>query len=302
MNEIQAREILGVSATATFKEIKKAHRGLVNIFHPDRAASDAESQRKATDSMTRINLAWSVIEERQNSGTLGSKSSHSKESENNSVWQFQPRRPGKNECGICGSAPAEFFNIKGIAVFIISIGSPGYQGTLCKACAKAFALEALRTTLMRGWWGLWFFLAPLFIANLAITLGKISRMKEPTYRDFRVVTPYDMPVSARPNPFTDARALGTMTGGIIAVVLALIVASNVSNSNPGGIVGIPPVSLNCWTVPNADSQLRNVDCSDPEAVYETLITTFDSTTCPMGTVVTLDKDINGEYTCLGFKL
>lgn len=301
MNELQAREILGVSVTATFKEIKKAHRGLVNIFHPDRAARDVESQRKATDSMSRINLAWSIIEERQNSGVLGKEDAYSNSSAASSSWQFNPRRPGKNECGICGSAPAEFLTIKGVVVLLIGIGWPGYQGILCKSCAKAFARDALRTTMMRGWWGVWFFLTPFFIAYLVITLGKISRMKEPTYRDFRVVTPYDMPVSSRPNPFKDLKALGAMSGGIIAVVVVLIISGNSSSPTSGGGSQSTPVSLNCWTAANTNGQLRNVDCSDTQAVYQTLITTFDSASCPPSTVVELDKDANGMYTCLGLK-
>lgn len=301
LDESTAREILGVSSSASFKEIKKAHRSLVNIFHPDRAASDAESQRKATESMSRINLAWSVIEERHSSGLLGKKEHPSTSTSDYSTWKFTPRRPGRGECGICGSAPAEMMTLKGIAVLLIGIAWPGYQGTLCKSCATAFAREALRTSMVRGWWGLWFFITPFVIAYLSIRLVKISRMKDPTYRDFRVITPYEMPVSAGPNPFRDVKALGAMTGGIITVIFALIVGANGSNDSANYNNQSPPVAMNCWTSPDANNQLKNVACSDSLAVYQTLGTTLDSSTCPLGTVEELDKNANGEYTCLGNK-
>jgi hypothetical protein len=301
MDERVAREVLGVGETATFKDIKKAHRGLVNVFHPDRASQDEASQKRATESMSRINSAWEFIEELNSKGLLGKQGSATSTQDASMKWEFRARRPGKFECSICGSAPSQFFNIKGVQVLLVGISRPGYEGNLCKACSKAFTYEAMRSSMIGGWWGVWFFITPFVLLTLLNKLRLISKMKEPTFRDLRVITPYETPLLSGPMPFKQPRNLLIMAGGIISVAIVLFVVGGNSNTGEGAGSDVSPTSNRCWTFPDSNGKLRSLDCSDSSAVYQTLATTVDPNSCPTGTVVTLEKDLNALYTCLEFK-
>jgi hypothetical protein len=259
------------------------------------------SQKKATEAMSRINSAWAMIEELNSKGQLGIQST-STTSENSSVdWQFKARRPGNSECSICGSAPAKNFKIKGINVLLIGIVWPGYEGNLCKACAKAFTYESLRSTLLRGWWGVWFFITPFIIINLLGILRQIGGMKEPTFRDFRVITPYEMPLMSGRMPLKEPKNIVVATLGIISVVIALLILNNDSTNS---VTSNSPGSMSsgvCWTMSDNNGQVHRVDCGDLTAVYRTLATSQDSNSCPLGTVQILERDLNGLYTCLELK-
>lgn len=298
LSEGEARQILGVSDSATFKEIGKARKTLVNLFHPDRAAKDYESQKRATESMSRINLAWSVIEARHAAGTLGKSDPYGSSSRNESSWGFPTRGPNNSECGICGSTPAQAFSIKGIVVLIISMGWPGYSGNLCKACATAFARDALRVSMVRGWWGVWYFITPFVMLRLAYTFWRISKMPEPLYRDYRVVTPYDLPVLSQPPPLKQLKPVASMVAGIFAIITLLVVSQN-SPPTASSNTPFPVPDAICWTAPSATDQLTSVSCTDSTAVYRTISTVLDPTSCPPNTVGKLDKDSSGYYTCLG---
>ena len=56
------REILGVSGSATFAEIKAVYRKLVLRYHPDRFASTGVDAALAESTMKRVNAAFVVLE------------------------------------------------------------------------------------------------------------------------------------------------------------------------------------------------------------------------------------------------
>lgn len=56
------REILGVSGSATFAEIKAAYRKLVLQYHPDRIAQTGVDPVVAESTMKRVNAAFVVLE------------------------------------------------------------------------------------------------------------------------------------------------------------------------------------------------------------------------------------------------
>lgn len=58
-----AAEILGVPADADFEEIKKAFRGLIARYHPDKFADDPEFRYMAEEKTRRINQAWEYAKE-----------------------------------------------------------------------------------------------------------------------------------------------------------------------------------------------------------------------------------------------
>ena len=301
MNELDARAVLGVSEKATFKEIKSAYRSLVRVYHPDRAGSDAESQAKATQVMGRITEAWATIESREQSGLLGTTDYSSSSQSETSNWSVSRRRPTSNECELCGSTPAQKFSLKGNRVFITSLQRIGYDGVLCKSCALAFGREALRQTMLFGWWGIWFFLSPFVIAYLGIQLIQVNRMLEPQYRDARVSTPFDVPMASQPSPLKQPGPLA-VTGLAMAVILALMF-SNPSPSSNYDNVDIPSTTqtMYCWTQGDASGNVQNVDCADSSAYYREVTKVFDPSQCPATASIYLAADAQGQYTCLGYK-
>lgn len=56
------RQILGVSISATWAEIKSAYRRLAMAYHPDRAATNGMSVEQATVAFQEINAAFEWLE------------------------------------------------------------------------------------------------------------------------------------------------------------------------------------------------------------------------------------------------
>ncbi|KAF1999121.1 heat shock protein DnaJ domain protein, partial [Amniculicola lignicola CBS 123094] len=52
-------KVLGVSRSATHEEMKKAHRKLCMMYHPDKAKD--RNRDEATKMMAEINRAWDVL-------------------------------------------------------------------------------------------------------------------------------------------------------------------------------------------------------------------------------------------------
>ena len=53
--------VLGLAPTASAREIKRAHRDLVRLWHPDRFASGSRLQAEAIERLKEINVAYEVL-------------------------------------------------------------------------------------------------------------------------------------------------------------------------------------------------------------------------------------------------
>ncbi|MBA4416498.1 MAG: hypothetical protein C0392_01100 [Syntrophus sp. (in: bacteria)] len=53
--------VLGVSTHATHEEVKQAHRDLAKVWHPDRFPGDPRIQKKATENLAEINIAYEEL-------------------------------------------------------------------------------------------------------------------------------------------------------------------------------------------------------------------------------------------------
>jgi hypothetical protein len=51
-------QVLGISKHATPEEVKQAHRDMAKVWHPDRFPGDPRIQKKATENLTEINIAY----------------------------------------------------------------------------------------------------------------------------------------------------------------------------------------------------------------------------------------------------
>ena len=54
--------VLGLAATATWNEIKRAYRALALKFHPDHAGANGIDEQVATEQMKRLNAAYTLLE------------------------------------------------------------------------------------------------------------------------------------------------------------------------------------------------------------------------------------------------
>lgn len=62
-DSIDAYGVLGVAPTASYGELKAAHRALVRRFHPDLAP--AEERENATQRVQQINVAYGLVRDPQ---------------------------------------------------------------------------------------------------------------------------------------------------------------------------------------------------------------------------------------------
>ena len=120
MNESLAREILGLTSSANFRAAKAAYRNLVRIHHPDRAGSDPAAQRRASETMSRINTAWEYLEQREKSGTFGTADSATSNKYSSQVW-IRTRVRKTDECELCGSYPAKRIDVRGLQQIIFGM-------------------------------------------------------------------------------------------------------------------------------------------------------------------------------------
>ena len=59
---VRACAVLGVSADAPLREVKRARNALMRANHPDRLANDPRRMKDATRMTVRINAAWATVE------------------------------------------------------------------------------------------------------------------------------------------------------------------------------------------------------------------------------------------------
>ena len=305
MNESMAREILGLAPSANFRAAKAAYRNLVRIHHPDRAGSDPAAQSRASETMSRINEAWEYLEQREKSGLFGTADSSTSNSYSSQVWiKVRARRP--DECELCGSAPAKSIDVRGLQQIIFRYALIGYKGVLCKSCAQSAGREALRTTLLQGWWGLLWFINYYFVISLLAKLIAIARMKSPTFRDVRVLAPFDIPLFPGKSPLRQPAPLVFLIGASLLLVSSIFSSSNTptsssSNSNSSNASTSETSELRCWTEQESSGLVRGVDCSSTSAYFIEIARVYDAERCPTWSWGTI-KDENSQLLyCVGLK-
>jgi DnaJ-domain-containing protein 1 len=68
---IEAYRYLGLEPFAPFTEVRLAYKKLLFKYHPDKNNSSPEALRKATETTTRINTAYQIIETYEESKKVG---------------------------------------------------------------------------------------------------------------------------------------------------------------------------------------------------------------------------------------
>ena len=283
MNESQAREILGCSTSAGYKELKAAYRRMIVMVHPDKSGQDSISQERAKEASSRLNHAWEYLENREKQGLLGKV-----EAESTTSYQAsRGRATHPHECDICGFAPATKISAPIVTSFLYFLRRGKYELNACKACGLAMSRMALRETLIKGWWGFGLFFVPHAIYRYYENIRALGRIDMPSYRDPEVVTLSQYPFRVPPSPFKEPVPL-IASAIAITIVGALLFGGGSSSSTyttPSmyfGEVG------SCYEEVSATDgdKIQMVDCTDSTATLKSIAVTDGDYLCPSGTLYT----------------
>lgn len=280
MNESQAREILGCSPTASFKELKASYRRMIVLVHPDKAGQDAISQERAKEASSRLNHAWEYLESREKQGLLGkSDTEHVSQAATSGGRATYP-----HECDICGFAPATKISAPIVTSFIYFMRRGKYELNACKYCGMTMARMALRETLVKGWWGLGLLFIPHAIYRYFVNIQVLKKIDQPSYRDPEVITLSQYPFRVPPSPFKQPAPL--VASAIALTILGAIISSDpssqTSNSQPSMYFG----EVNsCYEEVNTSEgqKIRMVECTNASATYKSTAVVDVESMCPVST-------------------
>lgn len=283
MNELQAREILGCSTSAGYKELKAAYRRMIVLVHPDKAGQDSVSQERAKEASSRLNHAWEYLENREKHGLLGKVEAES----TTSVQASRGRATYPHECDICGFAPATKISAPIVTSFLYFLRRGKYELNACKACGLAMSRMALRETLIKGWWGFGLFFVPHAIYRYYENIRALGRIDMPSYRDPEVVTLSQYPFRVPPSPFKEPVPLIASAIAII-IVGALLFGGGTSSSThttPSMYFGEVGSCYEQVTATEGD-KIQMIDCTDSAATLKSIAVTDGDYLCPSGTLYT----------------
>lgn len=242
MGEAEARATLMVDAHADFDDIRRAHRVMVRLLHPDRAG-DALMQ-DASDALVRINLAWEVLQGRHRDGLLGQAepaaagvpAAHADAPTSAGIdpqtvpvmtvsrWQVTAREPQGTACRLCGCSPVMDLNAVEVRSWLLAWRRVRYHGAYCRDCGTTLRRQVAQGLLTRGLWGaalpvsLWYLLV-LFVAQV-----RLSGVPRAQFREINMAVPYRAPLPAgRPVWKRDA----TLIVATVAVALDVVAVAAV---------------------------------------------------------------------------
>lgn len=281
MNELQAREILGCSATANYKEVKASYRRMIVMVHPDKAGQDAVSQERAKEASSRLNYAWEYLENREKQGLLGKADSDS----TTSYQSSRGRATYPHECDICGFAPATKISAPIITSFLYFLRRGKYELNACKACGLAMSRMALRETLTKGWWGFGLFFVPHAIYRYYENISALGKIDLPSFRDPEVVTLSQYPFRVPPSPFKEPVPL--IASAIALIIVGAILfgdsSGSTTNSTPSKYFG--EIGSCYEEVTSAEgAKVQMIDCTDSAATLRSIAVTDGDYLCPTGTL------------------
>ncbi len=280
MNELKAREILGCTPDASFRELKSAYRRMIMMVHPDKAGQDAASQDRAKEASSRLNYAWEYLENRERQGLLGKPDIQ----QTNYTETSQGRRTYPHECDVCGFAPAQKVSAPMISSFLYFFRRGKYELNACRDCGIGMSRMALRSSMLKGWWGLGVFFMPNIFYKYFVNMNSLKRMDSPRYRDPEVITLSQYPLRTPPSPLTEFLP-------IVASALAIFIAATFvfgganSSSTPSAPAFYFGEVGSCYKdLQSAEgNKLEMVDCSDTEAAFRSISVQDFDYMCPEGT-------------------
>ena len=298
MNELLAREILGCSSNASFKELKASYRRMIMLVHPDRVSQETMSQERAKEASSRLNYAWEYIENREKLGLLGQ--SDNEFVNETAAPQGRPTYP--HECDICGYAPATKVSAPIVSTFIYFIRRGKYELNACKLCGMALSRMALRNSLLKGWWGLGIVFIPNVIYRYVINMNLLRKIDNPTFRDPSVRTLSEYPFKVPASPFRQPAPLIASAIALIAI-LAVILSDPSQQSATSSAAMYFGQTNSCYEQLNTSEgqKIQMVDCASFTAILKSIATVEAENLCPENTLYTAiarPPDGDAKIACL----
>ena len=308
-NETDARHILGVTDSADYRTIRKAYRGLAGQIHPDRFADDPSQSAQATEAMQIVNAAWEIIEALHKIGSLGRSQQKSRSGRTSRAnrWQAVARAPNADECDLCGSWPAKPVRIRSLSTILIWFSPGKFDGTTCQSCGTALLWNALRRTMIGGWWGIATIATPIYLLTHLNMYLELSSMSPPSFRDVNVATPFRGPVTPPRNPLKSVGPL--LATGIAVFIFGWFVYTSAttptSSQRPSGDARTqttpaddtftPSISVGSCMRDSGVDMVARADCSgDHDYVVDAIVRSPEA--CPASTQYA--ANVGAEIACL----
>lgn len=149
-------ETLGVSEDASQREIKKAYRNLIRIYHPDVNPDIADAEQKTRE----INIAYSVLKDpvkRANyDSTLSIQFDYLEDEFYQEEASFSPNEIPDYKCEECGkvNSTLRLSIFLDVMSFLFYSEKRGHPHILCSKCRIKKSLFYNLKTFLFGWWSL----------------------------------------------------------------------------------------------------------------------------------------------------
>lgn len=164
-------------------------------------------------------------------------------------------------CIACGGSPAIEVKLQSASSRIIWWNHTKIEKPLCASCAEIMYLRMQERTLTQGWWGPLSALATVvFSIGNRIRIGNHRKAIPTMIGDIGNVQRIHLQVRKRPAAVVlSAVALIVIVG---LITTAFNTPASIDSSTPTNYVG------SCWSETSGGNQLRHVQCSDSDAIYE----------------------------------
>ena len=252
MNRLQAATLLGISENSTPSESRKAYLTRARLLHPDRLVDGTQEDIiAANNAMAQLNHAYEVMQKPPAAEPTSPQRDDSPPADNYGfpVWSDPSRT-----CDLCGWGPATQVKFNSVSGFIIFMRWYKFQAKLCRICARSMYDENQRSTLARGWWGIFSFFATIFIffTNMA-ALARTRSLGAPVGR-------YPGAYTISPIPLVLTKQWYKRPSAIIASIVALGIVA---------LIGIGAATPTSRTVPSAPSNQQSGTTTNTEpSIYD----------------------------------
>lgn len=311
VSEEEARVILGSTSAADFKTLRRAYRALAGIAHPDRFVHDSKLSTHATLAMQVLNAAWEIVDGLHAVGALGNAGARGGQRSTShaaSAWGPVIRMSRNDECDLCGSWPARAMTIRSITSVLIFFSPGKYDGTVCRSCGTSLFRNALRRTMIGGWWGIGTIALPFYFIAFVMSHSTLKAMRPPAFRDINVAAPFRSPVIPPKSPL---KSVGPMLASGIAILVILWIVVGSATSSPQPTTNQDqPLQQPAVTQPAQDqsdyiragqcfndsgaSKVEPVNCADP---HDYLVTTVVSSASACAETDDISITIDIEVAC-----